>query len=247
MPAPGQPRHTGDDGDKAGGGLHDDHDHRFECVRRVPLFADLSEDDQHRVAAAAVTRHYARDEQLYGPGERVGLHIVHAGQVKIHQITASGTDRLIHILSPGDFLGETALLADTDSDHHAVATRASEVCSFPRAGIQELLLERPAVAMQMLQTVSARLGRAEQRISTLGGQLVGERLAQQLLHLATEAGSSRVRLPTTKRDLASYLGTTPETLSRQLSALQGAGVIRLGPGRDVEILDAVELRRRASG
>jgi CRP/FNR family transcriptional regulator len=227
--------------------LRDDHDHRFECVRKVPVFADLSEEDQHRVAAAAVTRHYARDEQLYGPGDRVGLHIVHTGQVKVHQITASGSDRLIRILSPGDFLGETALLADAESDHHAVAARPSEVCSIPRPGIQKLLLERPAVAMQMLQTVSARLGRAERRISTLASQPVGERLAQQLLYLVTEAGSSRVRLPTTKRDLASYLGTTPETLSRQLSALQESGVIRLGPARAVEILDPKELRRKASG
>jgi CRP/FNR family transcriptional regulator, anaerobic regulatory protein len=83
-------------------------------------------------------------------------------------------------------------------------------------------------------------------IAAVTGRSVGERLAQQLLHLADEAGSARFRLPTSKRDLASYLGTTPETLSRRLGALQRAGVIRLGSQRTVEVLDRVRLLQMAT-
>lgn len=226
--------------------MHDGHDHRFECVRTVPLFAGLSVEDQHRIASAAVTRSYERREQVYRPGDRAGLYIIHRGQVKVYRLTDSGTEQLIRIMSPGDFLGETALLADTTSDHFAVANRPSEVCTIPRDGVAQLLTERPAVALQMLQTVSERLGTAEQMLSALSGQSVGQRLAQQLLHLAEEEGSPRFRLPTTKRDLASYLGTTAETLSRRLGAFQDAGIIRLGQDRAVEILDRTQLRQMNS-
>lgn len=220
-----------------------DHDHRFECVRLVPIFEGLSEADQHRIAETAVTRRFEPREQVYGAGDRTGLHIVHRGQVKAYRATEGGSEQLVRLLFPGDFLGESALLADTASDHFAVAIRPSEVCSVPRAGMRRLLVERPPVALQMLQTVSNRLGVAEEMLAAVTGQSVGERLAQQLLHLADEAGSARFRLPTSKKDLASYLGTTPETLSRRLGALQRAGVIRLGQQRTVEVLDRVRLGR----
>lgn len=223
-----------------------DHDHRFECVRRVPIFEGLSEADQHRIAETAVTRHFEPHEQVYGAGDRTGLHIVHRGQVKVYRLTESGSEQLVRLLFPGDFSGESALLADTGSDHFAVATRPSEVCSVPRARMRRLLADRPTVGLQMLQTVSKRLGEAEEMLAAVTGQSVGERLAQQLLHLSDEAGCARFRLPTSKKDLASYLGTTPETLSRRLGSLQRAGVIRLGPQRTVEVLDRVRLQQMTS-
>jgi CRP/FNR family transcriptional regulator len=166
--------------------------------------------------------------------------------VKVYRLTESGGEQLVRLMSPGDFLGETALLADATSDHFAEALRPSEICSLGREPVTRLLAERPGVALQMLQTVSDRLGTAEQRLSALTGHSAGQRLAQQLLYLADEAGSSSFRLPTTKKDLASYVGTSPETLSRRLGALQESGIIRLGPGRTVEVLDPAQLQGRAS-
>jgi CRP/FNR family transcriptional regulator len=218
-------------------------DHRFECVRRVPIFEGLSEADQRRIAETAVTRHFKPQEQVYGAGDRVGLHIVHRGQLKTYRLTEGGAEQLIRLLFPGDFLGESALFAETPSDHFAVATQPSEVCSVPHAGMRRLLVERPTVAVRMLRTVSERLAAAEDRLSAVTGHSVGERLAQQLLDLGDRAGSARFRLPTSKRELASYLGTTPETLSRRLGSLQRAGVVRLGPHREVEILDRSRLQR----
>jgi CRP/FNR family transcriptional regulator len=224
----------------------DDHDHRLHFVQTVPLFASLPEATQHRVASAAVTRRYQRGERIYGPGDRTGLFIVHRGLVKVHRLTESGTEQLIRLMSPGDFLGETALLADTTTDHFAVALQQSELCMIGRDGFTRLLGQHPSVAVQMLQTVSSRLGTAEQMVTALSGRSVQQRLAQQLLLLADEAGGGVFRLPTTKKELASYLGTTPETLSRRLSALQEAGVIRLGPRGQVEVLDPHALRQVAS-
>lgn len=218
----------------------------FECVRLVPLFAALSPDIQHQVARVAVIRSFAPRERVYGPGERSGLFIVHYGRLKVYRVTESGAERLIRVMGPGDFLGETALLADTVSDHFAEAIQPSQICILGRGAITRLLNNHPEVARQMLEVVAERLGKAEQMLSALTGHSAGERLAQQLLRLADETGSRVFRLPTTKKDLASYLGTSAETLSRRLGALQESGVIRLGPRRRIEILDPRELQKLAS-
>ena len=46
-----------------------------------------------------------------------------------------------------------------------------------------------------------------------------------LNHLVAKQGSTLVTLPLKLKDLSSYLGTTPETLSRKLAQLQKSGQI----------------------
>lgn len=49
-----------------------------------------------------------------------------------------------------------------------------------------------------------------------------------------------------KQDIAAYLGTTPETLSRRLAALSTSGIIELHGRRDVSILDIDALEHVAT-
>ena len=218
------------------------HDHRFACVSLVPLFAELSEADRRRIAEVAVTRRYARGEHVHRPGEESGLRIVHRGRVKVHRLTESGNDQLIRILLPGEFLGETTLLTGRPVDSWAEALETSEVCTVGSGSMQRLFREQPSVALRMLAGLSRRLDEAEQQMSAVTGTTVGRRLAEHLLELAAESGSASFRLPSTKKDLASYLGTTPETLSRRLGDLQDSGLVRLAGGGRVELLDPEGLR-----
>ncbi len=218
------------------------HDHRYHCVSLVPVFATLSEENRHRVAAVARTRHYDAKEMVFVPGDRPGLHIVHRGQVKTYRLTNAGGEQLVRIVGPGDFLGETALFTSIEADDFAEAIQPSEVCSIGRDGMHELLEHSPGVALDLLEAVAGRLHVAEQQLSSMSGLSVGERLARHLLEQSHAAGTSKYRLASTKKDLAAHLGTTPETIGRRLAMMQQRGLVRLGPGRTVEILDADGLR-----
>jgi CRP/FNR family transcriptional regulator len=52
-----------------------------------------------------------------------------------------------------------------------------------------------------------------------------------------ENGPMEITLPMSRKDLASYLGTTPETISRKLADLEQEGFIRQLTGRKIKILD----------
>lgn len=218
------------------------YDHRFHCLSRVPIFAPLTDDARHEVAALAHTRHYDRNEVIYVPDDRPGLNIVHRGRVKAYRLTANGTEQLVRVVGEGDFLGETALFTSVPAGGFATALVPSEICSVSRKDMHDLLERYPGVALDLLEAMAGRLHSAEEQLSLLSGQPVAARLARHLLDRSVTAGSAAFTLDTTKKDLASFLGTTPETLSRRLTAMQADGLIDLGPRRFVKILDVDRLR-----
>ena len=217
------------------------------CVASVPLFAGLTHEEQVEVAQRAKPIKRSRGDVIHRPGDDLSqLLVVHRGSVRISHFTASGQERLFRVLEPGDFIGETSFVTGARPDNWAIALADVELCSFDHAELDGLVSQYPDIAVRMLRTVTERLDSAEQLIADLTSSAVQTRLARYLAELPTTRvmGAPQVRLPYSKKDVASLLGTTPETLSRQLAAFSEGGVISV-QGRDITVLDAAALEAAA--
>lgn len=221
------------------------HDHSLEhLVSLVPIFSQLNQADLSEVARRVRPKVHPSGEELFGAGDdNPHLMIIHSGWVKVYRLTESGHEQVIRVLGVGDFMGEATFMSDRPADDFAVTLEESEICSLHRDDIREFLLRSPGVAYKMLETLSNRLESTENQLSSVTGEEAGHRVAGYLTRLAEESGSGRVRLPISKKDVASYLGMTPETLSRRLAQFEEAGWLRLVGNRDVDILDEPALAR----
>jgi CRP/FNR family transcriptional regulator, anaerobic regulatory protein len=211
------------------------------CVGLVPLFQGLDHDEQLEVAAVARPTSLVRGEVLYRAGAPVSqLLVVHRGQVRIARTTADGREQLVRVLGPGDFIGESAFVTGTSPDHDATALEPATLCSFRHADLAPLVRRHPSIGLRMLQGVSRRLQEIETRLAALLAGDVSARLAGYLLSLPARQvdGGIAVDLPLAKKDVASLLDTTPESLSRQLRRLRESGVIDSEAGRRLVIRDA---------
>jgi len=163
------------------------------------------------------------------------LFILHAGRVKVYRLAETGKEQLVRMLGPGDFLGELNLFNDGCHESYAQATETSQICSIAQRDLRELLLRYPAIGLHVMAELAHRLGSTEKQAAaialsprhTAGGYL---------LKLAAASGSNAIHLPFSHRDLASYLGITPETLSRRLTAFEVEGWIKRSGPRNIVLL-----------
>lgn len=227
-------------------GSTDEHEEQPDlCVTRVPLFHGLTHAQQMEVAAFARTLRLDAVEQAYAAGSDVSqLMVVHTGEVKISRTSAAGHEQVIRVLGPGEFIGESAFLTGASPDHSAQALVGTELCVFRHADLGRLVEKHPSIGLRMLQGVSKRLDDTEARLASVISGNVGSRLADYLLSLPAKPGprgTIEVTLPLAKKDIASLLSTTPESLSRQLRRLTDAGVISQQDRGPITISDVTAL------
>ncbi len=219
------------------------------CVARVPLFARLDHDAQQTVGAFAHPVHVRRGQLLHGAGSDLAqLFVVHTGRLKVVRVTAGGLERLIRVAGPGDVVGEHAFLTGERQDTYVEALQDTSVCTFQHKDLSRLMASHPGIGLQLLRTLSNRLDTAERGLSqnTAG---VPARLADYLLELPMQSdlGGVVVAWPMSKRDVASYLGTTPESLSRALASMETQGLLKSGSRRSTVLLDIEGLETLAAG
>lgn len=208
------------------------------CISRVPIFNHLPYDELKVIANKATMQIYQRGQFVYQSGDLSDqLFIVHKGKVKIYRLSETGKEQLVRILRSGDFTGEFALFSDQKHDSYAQVAELTQICTISRANVHSLLLKYPAISLHVLAEMSKRLDSSEKQTAVIATESVNARIGQYLADLAEEANALSFSLPMARKDLASYLGTTPETLSRRFSDFESAGWIQQTGQRQIEILD----------
>lgn len=229
-------------------------DRVLKLIAETPLFNGLAEADLVRVRAIAADRHYGRGETIFlegDPGD--GFYIVAAGKVKIFKVSLEGKEQILHIYGPGNPFGEVPVFSGDNFPANAVTLAKSHLLFFSRSAFARLITTNPSLSMNMLAVLSMRLREFTVQIENLSLKEVPGRLASYLLYLAEEqadetaAGQAtqlpqqnylpqQIYLPISKGQLASLLGTIPETLSRILAKLSGQAMIGVN-GNQIEIKD----------
>ncbi len=215
------------------------HEEHRSCIARVPIFNHLATEQMDEIMDTVRVGRYAKGEVLYRAGELAdSLYILSSGKVKIYRLSESGKEQIVRILTAGDFTGELALFKVSAHEAYAEALEDTEVCMIVRSELQDFLIKYPSISIAILAEFSHRLETSEKQTTRVSIETVETRLAFYLAEcIDGEQQSSVIELPMSRKDLASYLGTTAETLSRNLTKLEENGYIRQLPGRKIEILD----------
>ena len=209
-----------------------------EIIRTTSLFEGLTESEIKAVSELIFEKKFGKGETIFFEGDEAdGFHLVSSGQIKVFKMNPMGKEHILHIFGPGEPVGEVPVFSRQPFPATAEALIKSTTYYFPRNDFVALIEKNPSIALNMLAVLSRRLRQFANQIENLSLKEVPARLAGYLLYIAEEQDNSDVvRLPVSKGQLASLLGTIPETLSRIFAKMSDEGLIRV-EGRSITIVD----------
>jgi CRP-like cAMP-binding protein len=219
-------------------------------LRRVPLFAELEDEDLDRLAGLSRIAQLRRKEMLFGDGEPYsGMYVLLSGLAVVYKQSGDGRMLILHVCRPGDSIAEDPMFEDPEARYPANGrvTRDSEVMFLPRDKFLPFLKQHPEVAWELLKGFAVRLRELSQQLEGVTLREVTARLARYLLAELDKTGGRpdprpTLTLPLAKGSLASFLGTVHETLSRSFARLIREKIVTV-EGPRVTILDSARLER----
>ena len=213
-------------------------DKQLKILSNTSIFRGLPNDQLEIIGSIAVSRHHLKGEIIFSEGDDGnGFYVVASGMVKIYKLSPEGKEHILHVFGPGEPFGEVAVFTGQPFPANAEAIAESRLLFFPKSDFVRLITNTPSLTLNMLAVLSLRLRQFAVKIEDLSLKEVPGRLASYLLLLVDEQGAGdTVQLIISKGQLASLLGTIPETLSRVLARMADQHLISV-QGRTITILD----------
>lgn len=208
----------------------------------MPLFSPLSAPERGELAALMVERRYHKGTTLFTEGDPSERAIfVHSGRVKVYRLTSGGHEQILGIFGPRQPVGMVAVLSGFPYPASAEAAEDCTVYVIRRADLLRFIEAHPAVALQIMREMGARLRSAYSRVHAMAARSLVQRLGDYLLEQVQRHGPT-FQLAMTHQELGAYLGASRETVTRALADLRREGVLRVNPD-DTITVDAENLRR----
>jgi CRP/FNR family transcriptional regulator, cyclic AMP receptor protein len=189
-------------------------------------------------------RHSAVIMHEGSPDENVAL--VLEGRVKLVARGVGDRSVVLAIRGPGELVGEMAALGGTRRSATAIAEEDVELGVLSGDEFRRYLREHPDAALVLLRSLVGRMSEATRGLVELATQDSVGRVARRLIELGPNhwgAPGGSYELELTQDELASWTGSTRETVSRALRLMRQLGWVATGH-RTITVLDPAAVRAR---
>ena len=197
-----------------------------DVLRRISLFADLSDDTLRRVASVAYVRTYEPGETIIVEDDPChAAYFIGEGQVRVYLLSPGGREQVLTVLGPGQGFN-TVPPFRTCRTNHATVQALTSVTLYVIAceDFRRLVGDCGQVALAILRDFADRLEHLTSLVEDLSLRTVRGRLARFLLEHAV---AGQVVQRWTQEEMAAHLGTVRDSVGRTLRAFADAGLLRL--------------------
>jgi CRP/FNR family transcriptional regulator len=216
--------------------------------RRIQLFQNLDEGSAGMLERILIEKRFSRNENIFAEGnEPAGFYIILKGRVKVFKLSADGKEQILHFAGAHELLGAVSAFAGSPYPANADAMEKTTAYFFPRRDFLALIKKDPSIVLNMMANLAMRLQHFTRMIENLSLKEVPGRLAAYLLYLCKQSECRDViEIDVSKGQLASLLGTIPETISRILKKMREKGILSVS-GRKIRLLNKMALQDIVEG
>ena len=223
---------------------------KLRALSLVDIFEPLSTEDIDRLNEQLSDVHLERDEVFYTPEDpNQKLFVLRTGRVRIYKVE-EGRELTLDVVDAGMIFGEMALTAQRLRGTYAQAMEPSDISVMSCEQLEDLILEKPEVGVQIVHLLAERLRHYEIRLEDITLKDVLTRLASLILSLIDKEGVvirwNQFKIPShyTHEHLGTMIGAKRAAVTRAFARLQDEGAVELRR-RLIHVVDVEALRRFA--
>jgi CRP/FNR family transcriptional regulator len=188
--------------------------------------------------------HYNKGESIFHEGDIVnGMYFIFSGLVKVHKKWSDDKELILRFAKDGAIVGHRGLGGDTIYPVSATVLAPSDICFVDLDFFTATLKVNPEYLFDLMMFFAAELKESEKRMRNIAHMNTKGRIGQSLLTLQDKFGSDAegfINIEISRQDLASYTGTTYETLFKIMNELAEEKAIHIDSKR-TKLLDKPKL------
>ncbi len=186
----------------------------INILKQISLFSSLSEKELSELATVAHISHYHKDSIVFTQGEMSqNLMILIDGVVSIYKHDSKGNEVVIGYFNRYALLAEAAVLRKTPLPSTARFQTDGSILKISLDGFESFLLSHSKLSYEIIQSLLEKIDLLQQNIHFNLAATSKEKV------LNFYQKNPKLALDLKQYEIASILGMTPETLSRNISKL----------------------------
>ena len=205
--------------------------------REQRLFCDLSREALIKLQNIKATSIYPKGALLCLEGQAArGVFVLCTGRAKLSTTSSEGKSIILRIAEPGEVLGLTAAVSGTPYEATVETLEPSQANFISQSDFIRFLQEYPDVGLRVAKQLTHNCKCAYGEIRSLGlSNSVPERMAKLILEWAEhplelpakKPNETAIRVTLTQEEIAQFIGTSRETVSRVLTGFRRKGWLRV--------------------
>lgn len=211
------------------------------------ILQGVSKEDKKILLDTMIVRREPKGKTLFKESSYPkGVYFLRKGRVKIFQLNADGKEQIIYFYTKGDSFGFRPLICN---QLHPVTAKTISECTLsfiPKESFLKVLLSSNSLANVLLKNLSFEFSVWVNTTALFSQKPIKEKTAIALLILSNKfkigVGKS-LSLTISRDDLASYIGTTTETVVRILRIFKDEKIIKT-KGRKILFINSRKLKQQ---
>ncbi len=215
-----------------------------ELFRSVfPFWDNMSDEDKETFCRSALHVHFKKGTNIHDGNECTGVILVKSGSLRLYMLSEEGKEVTLYRLFPGEMcmLSASCVLKTITFDVFVDSEENSECIVVGGCAYEEVSRRLPEARIFALETAVSRFSDVMWVMQQILFMSIDKRLAIFLLDEAAQSGSDTVKL--THEQIAKYMGSAREVVSRMLKYFVSEGLVETSRSGGIRILDKQRLRR----
>ena len=207
-----------------------------------PFWDQLNEEDKETFCRSSHHVNFPKGTNIHDGNECTGVILIKSGSLRLYMLSEDGKEITLYRLFPGEMcmLSASCVLKTITFDVYVDSEENSECVVVGGCAYDDVARRIPEAKIFALETAVSRFSDVMWVMQQIMFMSIDKRLAIFLLDEAAQTGSDTIKL--THEQIAKYMGSAREVVSRMLKYFASEGIIASSRSEGIKILNKRRLR-----